>query len=365
MSVGGLFLKLAAIVPVPFLLAGSLGGGPWAFVALFYLTIFTFLADESLFAVADLAEHRLQLDRALSAFVPVTLALSHLVLLPAVVAALALGAQSPGEKLVLFLAHAVFFGMISTANAHELIHRTNMLHRTLGKWVFISVLFGHHTSAHLAVHHPNVATADDPNSAPLNKGFYRFFLEAWRGSFEKGLAVERARLARKGLGVFSPYNPYVIYVAGALVFLLAALAIAGPVGVLYYGMLAGFAQAQLLLSDYVQHYGLVRARLPGGRYERVTVRHSWNAPHAFSSALMLNAPRHSDHHAHPTVHYPALRNRISQGAPTLPRSLPAMSCLALVPPLWKKVMNPLVEEQIRPQNGPERMQPDVKQGLPA
>jgi alkane 1-monooxygenase len=59
---------------------------------------------------------------------------------------------------------------------------------------------------------------------------------------------------------------------------------------------------------------------------------------------MLNAPRHSDHHAHPARAYPALRLGAADtpGRPVLPRSLPVMATLAMVPPLWRRMMDPRV-----------------------
>jgi len=57
--------------------------------------------------------------------------------------------------------------------------------------------------------------------------------------------------------------------------------------------------------------------------------------------MLLNATRHSDHHAHPTRHYPALT--IPDQAPMLPRPLPLMASIALVPPLWRKIMDPRVD----------------------
>jgi len=94
------------------------------------------------------------------------------------------------------------------------------------------------------------------------------------------------------------------------------------------------------MSDYVQHYGLRRTVGPDGRPEPVGPRHSWNAPHWFTSALMLNAPRHSDHHAHPSRPYPELTLPAPDTAPTLPHSLPVMACLALWPSQWRRVMDP-------------------------
>jgi len=118
--------------------------------------------------------------------------------------------------------------------------------------------------------------------------------------------------------------------------LILGAAIGGPFGALIWLLLAAHAQMQQLLGDYVQHYGLTRARLPDGRYEPVGPRHSWNTPHWFSSALMLNAPRHSDHHAHPARPYPALR--LTEDAPLLPWPLPVACALAMAPRLWHRLM---------------------------
>ncbi len=118
-----------------------------------------------------------------------------------------------------------------------------------------------------------------------------------------------------------------------------ALWIAGWGGLAVLLGLAGFAQSQLLLSDYVQHYGLRRRIRADGKHEPVAARHSWNAPHWFTGHMMLNAPRHSDHHAHPARRYPDLARPHLGTTPMLPRSLPVMSVVALVPPLWRRSMD--------------------------
>lgn len=133
-------------------------------------------------------------------------------------------------------------------------------------------------------------------------------------------------------------HPYLQYLAGAALALAWALALAGWVGVLWLLAIACYTQFQLALSDYVQHYGLRRRVDRHGRLEPMGPRHSWNARQWYSGAMMLNAPRHSDHHAHPGKTYPALE--IEDDMPLLPRSLPVMGVVALIPPLWRKVMDP-------------------------
>lgn len=105
---------------------------------------------------------------------------------------------------------------------------------------------------------------------------------------------------------------------------------------LAYVLMAGFVQSQIFLADYVQHYGLVRAMDASGRAEPVGAAHSWSAPHRYSSAMMLNAPRHSDHHLHAKRRYSELQLRPVM--PVLPYSLPVMAAIALVPPLWRRMM---------------------------
>ncbi|NHX28373.1 alkane 1-monooxygenase, partial [Escherichia coli] len=151
--------------------------------------------------------------------------------------------------------------------------------------------------AHRLVHHRHVGTPADPNTPRPGEGFYRFLPRAWIGSFRAGLRAERA-LGRRGR--------YATYIGGGLGLLALSYLAFGLAGVLAHLALAGHASAQLLLSDYVQHYGLSRPRLENGKHAPVTAAHSWNAPHRFSSHLMLNAPRHSDHHTHPARPYPAL-----------------------------------------------------------
>lgn len=243
-----------------------------------------------------------------------------------------------GERLGLLLGFGIYIGQVSVPAAHELIHAQKRALFKLGRAIYISVLFGHHTSAHLLVHHPHVATARDPNSAKIGRSAYRFLADAWIGSFRAGLAAERARAKRstKGKG-----TPYPLYVLGAVTALLVSWSLAGAPGLISHLVLAFHVQAQLLLTDYVQHYGLRRPEVAPGRYAPQTPAHSWNAPHWYSSAMLLNAPRHSDHHLTPQRPYPQLR--LTEDMPTLPAPLPLMATLALAPRLWRRVMDPRVQ----------------------
>lgn len=324
-----------ATLTAPLLIAaGAVFGGAWTIAGVVWMTALTASMDELITRTLPTVEgdefpaaNRLSL----------TLAAVHALLWVLVIASLggAFGLAT-WEKLLVFAGAGLFMGQVSNSNAHELIHRPGRWLRRTGRWVYISVLFGHHVSAHTLVHHVHVGTRTDPSTARRGESFYRFFLRAWRGGFVKGLRAENKRFPRLERPMWQ--HPYISYLGGGAAVLFAAALIGGPKGFLAAICLAGFAQIQLMMSDYVQHYGLSRRILPSGKPEPVSARHSWNAPHFASSALMLNAPRHSDHHAHPVRPFPALR--LDDDMPMLPRALPVMACVALYPRLWRRVMDP-------------------------
>lgn len=324
---------VATITPVALITAAAVWGGIWVVLGLTYLTLFTALLDQVVKRITPpTPESEFPIANTLSAL----LGIAHFALMILVVNALANSDHSLASKIGLFICAGFFFGQISNSNAHELIHRGQRGLHQIGKWVYISLLFGHHTSAHVLVHHRFVATKEDPNTSRLGESYYRFLVRAWRGSFWTGLRIESERQRRVNAPLWQ--HPYFAYIGGAIAFIAIAAAIGGWKGAAIYISLGSFATSQLLLSDYVQHYGLLRT-IRDGKPEPVNAKHSWNSPHWFSSAVMLNAPRHSDHHAHPSTPYPSLE--LPADAPMLPRSLPMMATLALFPRRWRKVMDPL------------------------
>lgn len=322
--------------------AGAVWGGIWTVAGLLWMTALTASLDalvKRTLPASQGASEGAEFPAANG--LSVALGLAHIALWALVVAAIG-GATGPDmalstwEKLAVFAGAGLFMGQVGNANAHELIHRPHRGLRRLGMWIYIVNLFGHHTSAHTLVHHTRVATRADPSSARMGESFYRFYARAWIGSFREGFRAESKRLAQARRPAWQ--HPYAVYLGGAVLVLVAAILLGGPKGLLAAVSLASFAQTQLMMSDYVQHYGLSRRMGDTGKPEPVAARHSWNAPHPMSSALMLNAPRHSDHHAHPARAFPALR--LDADMPMLPRSLPVMACIALYPRLWRRVMDP-------------------------
>ena len=152
----------------------------------------------------------------------------------------------------------------------------------------------------------------------------------------------------------------------AVFFALVDLLIRGGLtGVLLFLVQAGTAIWQLEVVNYVEHYGLTRKHLGEGKYEPVQPRHSWNAAHKASNWLLINLQRHSDHHYKPDRRFPLLQNYDETEAPQLPYGYPVMTVAAMIPPLWRRVMNPRVRAWRR-QYYPEikDWKPYYKGGLP-
>jgi alkane 1-monooxygenase len=319
---------LAALAPLGLCLLAAAFGGGWLWAALAAASALAVTMDRLAPMVASDAPEGAEFPAADALLVAV--AAGQTLLMPvAVWAAAGPSGFGPGERVLMALAAGTWLGHVAHPAAHELIHRGDRRLFRLGEAAYALMLFGHHASAHRLVHHRWVATAEDPNSAPEGMGFWRFAPRAWAGSWRRGLAAERGR---------GRPHPYLGHAAiGAAGLALAAL-IAGAAGVAVWLLLAAHAQLQILLADYVQHYGLRRALMSDGRPEPVGPRHAWNSGHWFTGAQMLNAPRHSDHHAHPGRPYHALR--LPEGAPVLPWPLPVACALAMAPRLWRRLMAP-------------------------
>lgn len=325
---------LAALgLSVALLVAGAVWNGAWDFASLVWMALVVAGLDHVL------PEHGPAPDGRAAKALTIGLAAVHVPLLALSVWTLAGSGPWP-NWLAYFAASGLFFGQIMNSNAHELIHAGGRIRRAMGRWIYVTLLFGHQTTAHPGVHHVHVATPEDPNTARYGESWWRFCFRAWHGSFWKGLAVEKARQRRLGRAGWHWRNPYWVYLGGGGLCLGAAGLWLGWAGVAAYVALCLLAQSQLLITDYVLHYGMRRAWL-GERYEPVGARHSWNAPHLVTNLLTLHAPRHSDHHAHPSRGFEALE--IGADAPQLPYSLPVMVSFALWPWWWRRVMHPRVD----------------------
>lgn len=222
--------------------------------------------------------------------------------------------------------------------SHELGHKKDWLGRKVGLFNTALGGYGHFSIEHNRGHHRHVATPEDPASSQMGESIYRFMFRELPGAFFRAWDLEAERMQRQGRSTWSLDNE--IIQAGLLTLALygGLIALFGPAMVPVLLFVAFWGAFQLTSANYIEHYGLVRKKLPNGRYEACQPRHSWNSNHIVSNLVVFHLQRHSDHHAHPTRSYQALRDFTD--LPRLPSGYFGMFLAAYVPPIWFRLMNP-------------------------
>lgn len=239
-------------------------------------------------------------------------------------------------------------GAIGFTLAHELVHRTGGLERAMGRVLLLGLAYPHWAVEHVRGHHRHVGTPRDAATARLNESYYHFLPRTVLGQMGSAWRLEAERLRKIGRPAFSPANEILVMTAIELALLVLVVAWLGALGFALYFLQAIVAVILLEGTNYCQHYGLTRLEIAPGRYEPQAPRHSWNSYHRLTNWYTIELGRHSDHHAQPGRPYQLLR--ADADAPQLPASYGAMILLALIPPLWFRVMNPKANAwQLAPQ----------------
>lgn len=235
---------------------------------------------------------------------------------------------------------ALTMGMVAGVainTAHELGHKRDELERWLSKIALAQTGYGHFYVEHNRGHHVRVATPEDPASARLGESFYEFLPRTVIGSLRSALEIEREHLARDGRRFWSIGNDILNAWLMSLV-LFAGLTVAFGAVVLPYLLIQAVIGFSLLeVVNYLEHYGLLRGKREDGRYERCLPEHSWNSNNVASNVLLYHLQRHSDHHANPLRRYQSLRH--FDEAPQLPTGYAGMIVAALIPPVWRRIMD--------------------------
>jgi len=234
---------------------------------------------------------------------------------------------------------------IAINTAHELGHKRASLERWLSKVALAQSGYGHFFIEHNRGHHVRVATPEDPASARLGESFYRFLPRTVVGSLRSAWELERVRFQRLGSSPLHPRNDILNAWAMTIALYAALIAVFGLVVAPYLLIQSVIGFSLLEVVNYLEHYGLLRGKREDGRYERTLPEHSWNSNNVASNVLLYHLQRHSDHHANPIRRYQALRH--VDDAPQLPTGYAGMILLAIVPPLWRRVMDHRVLEHYR------------------
>lgn len=234
-------------------------------------------------------------------------------------------------------------GGIGINTAHELGHKREENERWLSKIALAQSFYGHFYIEHNRGHHVRVATPEDPASSRVGENFYQFWPRTVTGSLRSAWNLERRRYARRQQHPFRIGNDVLNAWLMSLVLWGALVAWLG-VGILPFLVIQAIVGFSLLeVVNYMEHYGMLRQKVGVGdrqRYERVDPSHSWNSNNIATNVLLYHLQRHSDHHANPTRRYQSLRD--FEESPVLPTGYAGMIVLAIVPAVWRRVMDPRV-----------------------
>jgi alkane 1-monooxygenase len=231
-------------------------------------------------------------------------------------------------------------GAVMFVVAHELGHRPRPADRRLARLLLASAFYPQFGLEHDRGHHRFVGTPADPVTARRGEGLWAFLARAIPGCAADGFRTGRTQAQRRGRATLGPGNPFLMDLLAALVLLAAVAGLLGPLAAGAWLAASLFGVFLLESVEYIQHYGLERRQLEDGSFERVAARHSWNSNHPIGRALLIELPRHADHHAHAARPYGGLRSL--EGAPQLLLGYPGSILMATVPPLWRRVMDPRI-----------------------
>ncbi|MGZ5370363.1 alkane 1-monooxygenase [Aeromicrobium sp.] len=245
------------------------------------------------------------------------------------------------DKIGLALALGMVAG-IGINTAHELGHKKEEHERWFARVALAQTFYGHFFIEHNRGHHVRVATPEDPASSRIGETVWEFMPRTVSGSLRSAWGLEKRRLERREQSHWTIRNDVLNAWAFSVV-LWGGLMIAFGWEIFPYLVLQAVVGIWLLESvNYLEHYGMLRARQESGRFERVNPSHSWNSNNIGTNVLLYHLQRHSDHHANPTRRYQALRDY--KESPVLPTGYAGMIVLTWVPAIWRRTMDKRVVE---------------------
>jgi alkane 1-monooxygenase len=230
----------------------------------------------------------------------------------------------------------LMIGMSGTIPAHELTHRTwDPISMFIGRWLLAFSFDTVFSIEHVYGHHRYVSTTEDPATAPRGRNVYWHVLVSTIKGNISAWKIESKRLARKGQSRFGWHNAVIRGHLMSVLLVVAAYAIGGMNAALFFIACALAGKALLEIVNYMEHYGIVR-----NPATPVQPRHSWNTNKRISSWAMFNLTRHSHHHAQGEVPYQDLKP--FSDAPMMVGGYLTTIIVAMIPPLWNRLMTPKV-----------------------
>ena len=251
---------------------------------------------------------------------------------------------STKELIGLTFSLGVILGGMGINVAHELGHRHTAHEKFMAKALLLPSAYMHFFIEHNRGHHKNVSTQEDPASSRYNETLYHFWVRSVVYSFISAWNLEKKRLQRAKAPVWSLKNEMIRFQLIQITFWVSIGLVFGGFSLLLFTCAAIVGFLMLETVNYIEHYGLMRKKLPSGRYERVREVHSWNSNHVIGRIVLYELTRHSDHHFKSSKKYQVLDYH--DISPQMPFGYPTSMVLSFIPPLWFKLMNPRIPKEM-------------------
>ncbi len=237
---------------------------------------------------------------------------------------------------------------VAICTAHELMHRRSQVDVLLARLMTGLCLYGHMVVEHFH-HHATVGDVAAGATAPRGMSIYRFAPTDFLHGLRNAWTVENARLRRRRTGWWHSrvLQGYALALGLAVVFYVSF----GTAALIVFVGQAVFAIVCFEVITYIHHYGLAcnEGEEPGPQ-------HSWAHHCWITNCLTFNNTFQSDHHLRPGTPYYELH--AMYGAPRLPANYFTMFCVALVPPLWRFLMDRRLNALAEARHHPTRELPD-------
>ncbi|MDQ7050656.1 MAG: alkane 1-monooxygenase [Enterobacterales bacterium] len=246
------------------------------------------------------------------------------------------GHSSRVEFVLCIFLTGFYIGLIGTITAHELTHRTaDPISLLIGRWLLAFSFDTSFSVEHVYGHHRYVSTIDDPATAPRGRNVYAHILISTYKGNVSAWKIEKKRLQKNNRTVFSIHNRLLRGYSMSIVLFAAIYWLAGATSLILLAAAGLWGKSLLEIVNYMEHYGIVR-----DPKTRVEPRHSWNSTKRVSSWAMFNLTRHSHHHAKASVPFHELQPMAN--SPEMISGYLGTVLVAMIPPLWHKLMTPKV-----------------------
>jgi alkane 1-monooxygenase len=237
----------------------------------------------------------------------------------------------------LVLSVGIVNGVLGFTLAHEFIHRFSRSEQLAGYLLLLQNNYMHYGIEHVRGHHVYACTPKDPHTAFIGESLYAYLLRAVKGTYHNAWHIEAKRISRAHQPLTIAHNRLLLFGVLQISLMLLIFFTWGKVSLIFFLLQNAVSILLLHITNYLQHYGLMRKKDDHGNFERIGEQHAWNAGHHGKTLNLFQLENHADHHMHPGRSYEKLRQHTD--SPKHPLGYSFMVLLSFIPPLWFRMMN--------------------------